>query len=151
MRIRKYSRKVPKFEVQDDGIIEYMHNINIMAFPDEVIRVNKQTGQIVPLRNIVCGPNEPTAPQVESWAVSDNGASEAFYMYEANDIWIQHGKDLGTPQVNTCRRMIWLCRLGMFLDHKFAFSADSDCTELLDVFSSAGALHISLRAFLISS
>ncbi len=32
----------PKFEMRDDGIIEYMHNINIMAFPDEAIRVNKQ-------------------------------------------------------------------------------------------------------------
>ena len=30
--------------VQDDGIIEYMHTINIMAFPDEVIQINKQTG-----------------------------------------------------------------------------------------------------------
>jgi hypothetical protein len=42
------------FEVQDDGIIElqfeYMHFITHMAFPDEVIRVNKQTRQIVPLR-----------------------------------------------------------------------------------------------------
>ncbi len=28
----------PKFELQDDGIIAYIHNINIMAFPDEVIR-----------------------------------------------------------------------------------------------------------------
>jgi hypothetical protein len=34
----------PKFEVQDNCIIEYMHNINIMAFPDEVIQINKQTG-----------------------------------------------------------------------------------------------------------
>ncbi len=62
----------PKFEVQDDGFIEHMHNINIMAFPDEVIRINKQTGQIVPSRNIVCGPIEPTVPQLELWAVSDN-------------------------------------------------------------------------------
>jgi hypothetical protein len=38
---------IPKFEVQDDGVIEFMHNINIMAFPDKVIRINKQTGQIV--------------------------------------------------------------------------------------------------------
>jgi hypothetical protein len=50
----------PNFEVQDGGIIEYMHNINIMAFPDEAIRINKQTGQIVPLRNIVRGTIEPT-------------------------------------------------------------------------------------------
>ncbi len=88
---------------------------------------------------IVCGPIEPTVPQLESWAVSDNGSSEAFNMYEANDIWIQHGKD---QQVNTCRGMIWLCRVGMFLDYKFAYSTDSDCTELLDVFSPADALHI---------
>ncbi len=27
----------PDFEVQDDGIIEYMHNITIITFPDEVI------------------------------------------------------------------------------------------------------------------
>jgi hypothetical protein len=46
--------------VQDDGIIEYLHNINIMAFPNEVVRVTKQTGQIVPLRNVVRGPIEPT-------------------------------------------------------------------------------------------
>ncbi len=38
---------VPQFEVQDDGIIEFMHNINIMTFPDEIIRTNKQKGQIV--------------------------------------------------------------------------------------------------------
>ncbi len=99
---------IPKFEVQDDGIIEYMHNINIMAFPDEVIRINKQTGQLVPLHNIVCGPVEPDIPQLESCAVSDNGASGSFNIYEANDIWIQHGKD---QPVNTCRRMIWLRRV----------------------------------------
>ncbi len=36
-------------------MIEFMFNINIMIFPDEIIRTNKQTGQIVPLlvRNIV--------------------------------------------------------------------------------------------------
>jgi hypothetical protein len=30
----------------------------------------------------------------------------------------------------------------MFLDYKFAYSTDSVCTELLDVFSPADALHI---------
>ncbi len=59
-------------------MIEFMHNINIMTFPNEIIRTNKQTRQIVPLRNIVRGPIEPTVPQLESWAVSDNGTSEAF-------------------------------------------------------------------------
>ncbi len=98
-----------QFEVQDDGMIKSMHT-NIMTFPDEIIRTNKQTGQIVPLRNIVRGPIEPTVTQLESWAVSDNGTSEAFNMYKANDIWMQHGTD---PQVNTCRRMIWLRRVGM--------------------------------------
>jgi hypothetical protein len=68
----------PHFEVQDDGMIEFMHNINIMHFPDEIIRTHKQTGKIVPLRNIVCGPIEPTVTQLEPWAVSDNGASECF-------------------------------------------------------------------------
>ncbi len=66
-----------------------MHNINIMIFPDEIIRINKQTSQIVSLRNIVRGPIEPTVTQswLESWAVSDNGASEAFNLYnEASDI-----------------------------------------------------------------
>jgi hypothetical protein len=57
---------VPKLEVQDDGMIKFMHNINIMTFPDEIIRTYKQTGQIVPLRNIVRGPIEPTVPQSES-------------------------------------------------------------------------------------
>ncbi len=38
--------------------------------------------------------------------------------------------------------MIWLRRVGMFLDHKFAFSTDSNCTESLDVFSLADALQI---------
>ncbi len=51
---------IPNFEVQDDGIIEYMHSINFMVFSDEVIWINKQTGQIVPLHNIVCGPIKPT-------------------------------------------------------------------------------------------
>jgi hypothetical protein len=81
---------VPQFEVQDDSMIEFMHNINIMIFPDEIIRTNEQTGQIIPLLNIVLGQIEPTVPQLELWAVSDNGASEAFNMYEENDIWMQH-------------------------------------------------------------
>ncbi len=81
---------VPQFEVQDDSMIEFMHAINIMIFPDEIIRTNKQTSQIVPLRNIIYGPIEPTIPPLESWAVSDNGASVAFNMYEASDIWMQH-------------------------------------------------------------
>jgi hypothetical protein len=34
---------IPRFEVQDGGIVEYLHNIKIMAFPDEVIRINNQT------------------------------------------------------------------------------------------------------------
>ncbi len=55
--------------MQDDGIIEFMHSFTTMTFPDEVIRVNKQTRQIVQLRNIVCGPIEPTVPQLELWAV----------------------------------------------------------------------------------
>jgi hypothetical protein len=38
---------VPQFAVQDDDMIEFMHNINIMHFPDEIIRTNKQTSQIV--------------------------------------------------------------------------------------------------------
>ncbi len=65
---------IPQFEVQADDIIEFMH-INIMTFPDGIIRSNKQTGQIVPLRNIVCGPIEriraycTTIAQLEQWAV----------------------------------------------------------------------------------
>ncbi len=106
-----------------------------MIFPDEIIRTNKQTGQIVPLRNIVRGRIEPTVPQSESWAVSDNGASEAFNLYEAHNIWMQHGID---PRVNTCRRMIWRRRVGpqseYFSTTKIAFSKDSECTESLDVF-----------------
>jgi hypothetical protein len=130
---------VPQFEVQGDSMIEFMHNINIMLFPDEIIRTNKQTGQIVPLRNIASGRIEPTVTQLESWAVSDNGASEAFNMYGANDIWMQHGLD---PRDNTCRRMIWLRRVGMFLGYNIAYSKDSECTESLDVFSPADALHV---------
>ncbi len=61
---------VPQFEVQDDGMIKFMHTIIIMTFPDEIIRTNEQTGQIVPLLNIVRGPIEPAVPQLESWAVS---------------------------------------------------------------------------------
>jgi hypothetical protein len=68
---------IPQFEVQDDGMIEFMHNINIMTFNDEIIRTNKQTSQIVPLRNIVRGPIEPNVPQLDLWAVSDNGASDS--------------------------------------------------------------------------
>jgi hypothetical protein len=122
----------PNSEVQDDGIIEYMHNITIMTFPDEVIRVDKQTGHIVPLHYIVHGPIEPTVPQLESWAVSDNGASDTINLYKANDIWVQHGLD--QPR-NTCKRMIWLGRVGVFLDYKTAYSKDSECTELPDCFS----------------
>jgi hypothetical protein len=58
---------ISQFEVQDDGMIEFMHNINIITFPDEFTQTNKQTGQIVPIRNIVCGPIEPTVPQLELW------------------------------------------------------------------------------------
>ncbi len=36
----------PNSGVQDDGIID-MHNINVMIFSEEVIRINKQTGEIV--------------------------------------------------------------------------------------------------------
>ncbi len=42
---------ISQFEVQDDGMIGFMHNINIMTFPDEIIRTHKQTGQTVPLHN----------------------------------------------------------------------------------------------------
>jgi hypothetical protein len=86
----------PNLGVKDGGIID-MHNINIMVFPDEVIRIDDQTGQIVPLHNIVRGPIEPTVPQLKSWAVADNGASAAFNMYEANDIW-----DFGYSTGQTC-------------------------------------------------
>ncbi len=34
----------PNIEVQDYGIIEYMHIINIVAFQIRFIRINKQTG-----------------------------------------------------------------------------------------------------------
>ncbi len=44
--------------------------------------------------------------------------------------------------MKTCRRMIWLRRVGMFLDYKIAHSKDSECTVLLDVFSPADALHV---------
>ena len=73
MMNRKVEMLYHNLRVQDDSMIEFMHNINIMFFPDEIIRTNKQTGQIVPLRNIVRGPIEPTVTQLESWAVSDNG------------------------------------------------------------------------------
>jgi hypothetical protein len=52
---------------------------------------------------------------------------------------MQHGLD---PRVNTCRRMIWLRRVGMFLDYKIAYSKDSECTESLDDISPADALHV---------
>ncbi len=104
----------------------------------QMSQVNKQTGQIVPLRNIVHGPIKPTVPQLELWAVADNGASDALNMYEAKDIWAQHGQD---PQVNTCRRMIWLRRVRMFLYYKIAYSKDSECTELLGWFSPADVMH----------
>jgi hypothetical protein len=92
-------------------------------------------------RNVVRGPIEPTVPQLESWAVSDNGASEDFNLNEVNNIWFQHRQDLRVSNV-ICRRMVWLRIVGMFLDYKFAHSTESDCTELLDVFSPADALHI---------
>ncbi len=38
--------------------------------------------------------------------------------------------------------MIWLRRVTMFLDYKIAYSKDSDCTEMRDVFSPADAMHI---------
>jgi hypothetical protein len=120
-------------------MIEFMHNINIMQFPDEIIRTHKQTGKIVHLRNIVRGPIEPTVTQLESWAVSDGGASNAINLYEANDIWMQHGSD---PRLKTCRRMIWLRRVGMFLDYKIAHAKDAQYTVLLGVFSPTDALHV---------
>ncbi len=60
-------------------------------------------------------------------------------MYEANDLWMQHGSD---QRVNCCRRMIWLRIVGMFLDYEIADSKDSECTELFDIFSPADALHV---------
>jgi hypothetical protein len=38
--------------------------------------------------------------------------------------------------------MIWLRRVGMFLDYKIAYSKDSECAESLDDFSPADALHV---------
>ena len=38
--------------------------------------------------------------------------------------------------------MIWLRRVGIFPAYKIAHSKDSECTELLDVFSPADALHV---------
>ena len=60
-------------------------------------------------------------------------------MYEVNDIWTQRGID---PRVNTCQRVIWFRRVGMFVDYKIAYSKDSQRTESLDVFSPADALHV---------
>jgi hypothetical protein len=70
--------------------------------------------------------------------VTDNGASVASNMYEASDIWAQHGQD---PRVNTCRRMIWLSRVGFFLDYKISYSKDSERIVLLGWFSPADAMH----------
>ncbi len=115
-----------------------MHNNTIMAFPDEVITVDKLTGLTVPVHNKVLEPIiEHTVPQLVLWAISDNGASKAFIIYDAHDIWIQHGQD---PQVNICGRVIWLERVGV-LDYKFADSKDYKCTELLDCFLPADAMH----------
>jgi hypothetical protein len=85
----------------------------------------------VPLSNIGRGPIEPTVPQLELWAMADNGASDACNMYEANDTWVQHWLNL---RVNTCLRMIWLRRVGILLNYKIAYSKDSECTELLGWF-----------------
>ena len=38
--------------------------------------------------------------------------------------------------------MIWLRTVGMFLDYNIAYSKDSECTESLDDFSPADALHV---------
>ncbi len=38
--------------------------------------------------------------------------------------------------------MIWLRRVGIFPAYKIAHSKDSECTELVDVFSPADALHV---------
>ncbi len=115
---------MPNSKAQDDDIIDFMHNISILTFPDEVIRVNKQTGQIL---HIVLRPIEPTIPQLESWDVPDNGTSEAFNMYEANDIWVQHGLD---QRVNTCIRMFCLQKVGLFLEYIIAYSRDSECSSM---------------------
>jgi hypothetical protein len=37
--------------------------------------------------------------------------------------------------------VIWLRTVGMFLDYKFAYSRDSDCIKLVNVFPHADALH----------
>jgi hypothetical protein len=37
--------------------------------------------------------------------------------------------------------MIWLRRVGIFLDYKIAYSKNSECTELLGWFSPADAMH----------
>jgi hypothetical protein len=38
--------------------------------------------------------------------------------------------------------MIWLRSVVMFIDYKIAHSKDSECTESLNVFSPADALHV---------
>jgi hypothetical protein len=37
--------------------------------------------------------------------------------------------------------MIWLRRVGFFLDYKIAYSEDFECTKLLGWFSLAGVMH----------
>ncbi len=112
----------PQFDVQDDGMIEFMHNINIMTFHNEIIRTNKQTSK--PVRLYPC-----TTSCVVRLSRLYHNRSLGLYqimalqnhsicsiMYEVNDIWMQHGVD---PRVNSCQRIIWLRRVGMFLDYNF--------------------------------
>ncbi len=113
-----------------------------MFFPDEIIRTNKQTGQIVPLRNIVRGPIESTITHLESWAVS---------VYQTMAL---------QKHLICMKQMTFGCSTGqtrwLILANEWCLVTqsrnvsrlqnrslkDSKCTELLDVFSPADAMHV---------
>ncbi len=46
---QEYVNGVPNFEAHDNCIIDFMHTIAVMDFPDEAIRIKKQERNTVPL------------------------------------------------------------------------------------------------------
>jgi hypothetical protein len=111
-----------------DRIVE-VTDVSIMVYPDNTIRMDKRTDELVKVRQIVNGPIYPSFTILEKWATGDGGASQALNNFEANSIWYNFGR---IPQVNIYRMVVMLRRAGIF--HCYCDISIQECTEVMDVF-----------------
>ena len=113
----------------DPDRVVQLTDVSIMVYPDNTIQVDKNTDELVKLRQIVNGPMFSSIMFYEQWATGNGGASKAFNNFEANQIWNKFGRD---SRVNIYRMIDMLRRAGIF--HCYCDLSIKDCTEVLDVF-----------------